>query len=95
MDFEKIIKEYLLHCANICNRRGSYSLYLSKESIRKLLIDKFKNNDYNFELSDLIKICEEEVFSYIDKNKGLYGWAIVDEEELMSRIKNRIDIALQ
>ncbi len=92
MNFEEIVKEYLAQCANICNKGGSYSLYLSRESIEKSLISKFINESYSFkEVSSLIKICEKEVFSYIEENKGFYSWSLVDEDEL----KRRIRIALQ
>lgn len=90
MSFEEIVKEYLIQCASICNKGGSYSLYLSKENIGKLVINKFIGNGYILEeLSNSIEICKNEVFSYIDEHKGFWSWSLVDENELKSRIMNR------
>lgn len=89
MDYEEIIKEYLTQCAIFCNRGGSYLLSLSKKNIEELLINKFKDNGYD--VSDLllrIKICEKEVFSYIEEHKGFYSWSLVNEDKLRNRINN-------
>ncbi len=90
MSFEEIVKEYLIQCASICNKGSSYSLYLSKENIGKLVIGKFISNGYSLEeISNSVEICKNEVFPYIDENKGFYSWSLVDENELKSRIMNR------
>jgi len=89
MDKEEIIDEYVRRCSNVCKKRGYYGLSEVKEGIRRIILDKFKNPGER-KVSRIVKICEEQLFSYLE-GVGAYSWSLVNEEEL----KDRINKALQ
>ena len=89
MEEEEIINEYVGRCSNVCRKRGYYRLSEVKEDIRRIVLNKFKNPGER-KVSRIVKICEEQLFFYLE-GVGAYSWSLVNEEEL----KDRINKALQ
>jgi hypothetical protein len=93
MDFEKIVDESLRRYSFFCNN-GVYGLFSSRESIKEQLINKFKGDGYDsIKVSNLIEICDQEVFSSINSQKLVYSWFI--EENKLNLKKKIMNTALQ
>lgn len=94
MNLKEMSEDYLQRCAEIC-RDGYGKLSLNREKIKEELISKYGINGNKNHVPELIAICDQVVFDFLDvvmsRGSRSFGWPDYHEQEL----RNRISIALQ
>ena len=93
---EELKEEYVLRCAKIC-QEGYSKLSFSKEEIRTELMEKYRNNGNEKEVSGLIIKIERAVFDFLDikmsRGQRSFGWPHYHEETLMKEINTALQQA--